>query len=295
MHDSHIHMALSPLKENYLIDVQEFVENGGKKILVQATESSDYQETIDIVKDIQKHFPNVADLAIGIHPTIFGEAYERNREIDIYKYANKQISFFEETYKKNKEYIKAIGETGLDYFDMHRYLNSTSKQMEEIKEVEKISFRSQCRIAKENNLPLSIHSRDIQGSNKCTEDVLEILAKEGKGLLKGSFHSYTGSIEMIDQILDMGFYIGFNAIITYPSGDDVRDILRKTPTERILFETDGPFLPTQNIRKNKKESKRYGRPVLIEEIIQLAADIKRITPEKLEEQTDNNYITLFGS
>ncbi len=290
MHDSHIHMALSPLKENYLSDIQEFVETGGKKILVQSTESSDIQDTLDIVKHINTSFPNIADLALGLHPTIFTEAYERNS--DIYMYGKKQLDFLKEIFEKNKKNVKAIGECGLDYFDISTFLNISEK--EEIKEAQKISFRSQCKIAKENNLPLSIHSRDISESKECTKDVLEILASEGKGILKGAFHSYTGSIEMVDDILDMGFYIGFNAIITYPSGDDVREILKKTPIEKILFETDGPFLPTQSIRKNKKESKKYGRPVLIKEIIEMAAAIKHVSPESLEKQTDINYLTLFG-
>ena len=294
MHDSHIHMALSPLKENYLGDIQEFVENGGKKILVQSTESSDIQDTLDIVKDINISFPNIADLALGLHPTIFTEAYERNTNIDIYMYGKKQLDFLKEIFEKNKKDVKAIGECGLDYFDINTYLNISEEEKEEIKEAQKISFRSHCKLAKENNLALSIHSRDISGSKECTKDVLEILASEGKGILKGAFHSYTGSIEMVDDILDMGFYIGFNAIITYPSGDDVREILKKTPIENILFETDGPFLPTQSIRKNKKASKKYGRPVLIKEIIEIAAAIKKISPESLEKQADINYLTLLG-
>lgn len=294
MHDSHIHMALSPLKENYLSDIQEFVENGGKKILVQSTESSDIQDTLDIVKNINTSFPNIADLALGLHPTIFTETYERNTDIDIYMYGKKQLDFLREIFKKNIKDVKAIGECGLDYFDINTYLNISEKEKEEIKEAQKISFRTQCKLAKENNLPLSIHSRDITTSKQCTKDVLEILASEGKGLLKGAFHSYTGSIEMVDDILDMGFYIGFNAIITYPSGDDVREILKKTPIENILFETDGPFLPTQSIRKDKRASKKYGRPVLIKEIIEMAAAIKKISPESLEKQADINYLTLFG-
>ncbi|MGI6423554.1 MAG: TatD family hydrolase [Candidatus Dojkabacteria bacterium] len=294
MHDSHIHMALSPLKENYLSDIDEFIKKGGKKILVQSTESSDLVETLEIVEKINNSFGDIADLALGLHPTIFAEAHQRDSSVDLYRYSKKQLELLEELFKKNSEKVKAVGECGLDYFEIYTYLNTTKEREEEIKEVQKIAFRAQCKIAKENDLPLSIHSRDIEESIQCTKDVLEILAEVGKGTLRGCFHSYTGSIEMLEDILNMGFYIGFNAIITYPSGDNVREILKKTPVERILFETDGPFLPTQSIRKNKKENKKYGRPVLIKEIIEIAAAIKGISAQKLEEETDTNYTNLFG-
>ncbi|MDX9739031.1 MAG: TatD family hydrolase [Candidatus Dojkabacteria bacterium] len=290
-------MALSPLLENYQSDIQEFVQENGKRILVQSTEMGDFAETIDIVEKINRVFPNTADLALGIHPTIFEEAVQRSSltGLDIFKYSKKQLSFFEDSLEKNIEEVKAIGETGLDYFNMNTYGQFSNQQKEDLTEVQKLSFRLHCKLAKKYSLPLSIHSRDISGSNKCTKDVLEILAQEGKGILTGCFHSYTGEIDMVEEILNMGFYIGFNAIITYPAGENVREILKVTPVERILFETDGPFLPTQSLRKNKKDLKRYGRPVLIKEIIQHAAKVKNISAKSLEEITDSNYTTLFGS
>ena len=297
MHDSHIHMALSPLLENYQSDIQEFVQEDGKKILVQSTHMGDFTETMDVVEKINRVFPNIADLALGIHPTIFEEAVQRSSltGLDIFKYAKKQLSYFEDRLEKNIKKVKAVGETGLDYFNMNTYGQFSNQQKEDLIEIQKLSFRLHCKLAKKYSLPLSIHSRDITGSKSCTKDVLEILAQEGKGLLTGSFHSYTGEKDMVEEILNMGFYIGFNAIITYPAGENVRDILKVTPVERILFETDGPFLPTQSVRKNKKGLKRYGRPVLIKEIIECAAQIKNVPTKTLEEITDSNYITLFGS
>jgi TatD DNase family protein len=296
MHDSHIHMALSPLKENYESDIHDFLEQNGKRILTQGTEISDYMDTLDIVEKVNTIFPNVMDLALGIHPSIFGESILRNelKGIDLFKYAQKQIDFFEDIFKKNKTKVSAIGETGLDYFDMYIFDGLKDEQKEDLKEIQKRSFRLHCKLAKENNLPLSIHARDVDGKDECVRDVLYILAKEGKGTLRGCFHSYTGSLDLLEEILNMGFYVGFNGIITYPSGENVRKILENTPVENILFETDGPFLPTQSVRKKKNAEKKYGRPVLIEEIIRAAADIKGISYEKLEEITDTNYTNLFG-
>ncbi len=296
MHDSHIHLALSPLKENYLGDIEEFVKEGGKKILVQTTDASDYLETIDIVEKINNIYPNVAYLALGIHPTIFGEISEKTdiKGVDLFKYAKKQIQYFEDIFNKYKDITNAIGETGLDYFEMNTYLNISDKVREELKEIQKNSFRYQIRLALENNLPMSIHSRDVQGQIDCTKDVLEILAQEGKGQVRASFHSYTGDIHLVEDILNMGMYIGFNAIITYPSGESVRDILKLVPPERILFETDGPYLPTQSVRKNKKAQKKYGRPVMIKEIIEVAAEIKGLSIQKMEEISDQNFTNLFS-
>ena len=297
MKDTHVHIAMSPIKENLMMDIAEFVENGGRKILAQTTDKYDYIETINEVDEINRKYENLADLAIGIHPTIFLEGLNKNdlKDIDIYTYAKKQLDLFDEIFEKNKRKAKAIGEVGLDYFEMDELQDVDNKNIEELKEIQKNTFRHITKLAVENSLPLSIHSRDIRGRAETTNNILEILAHEGKGVVKGVFHSYTGEIDQLQNILDMGFYVGFNAIITYPNAQNVREILREVPLDRILFETDGPFLPTQSIRKNKKESKRYGRPVLIQEIIEYASQIKDIPPKKLEEMTDQNYINLFGN
>jgi len=140
---------------------------------------------------------------------------------------------------------------------------------------------------------MSIHARDMNGYTECLEDVLRIVAQEGRGQLKGSFHSYTGNLDFLTDILDMGFYIGFNGIITYKSGENVRDILKEVPLERILFETDGPFLPPQSVRKDKKIKEKYAQPKDIKEIMQTACEVKNITYEKMERVTDENYERLF--
>ena len=127
----------------------------------------------------------------------------------------------------------------------------------------------------------------------CLEDVLRVVAQEGRGQLRGSFHSYTGDIDSLKEVLDMGFYIGFNGIITYKSGENVRDILKQVPLEKILFETDGPFLPPQSVRKNKKLEEKYAQPKDIKEIIETACEIKNVSYEKMETITDENYERLF--
>ena len=93
--------------------------------------------------------------------------------------------------------------------------------------------------------------------------------------------------------MDLGFYVGFNAIITYKSGETVREILKQVPVERILFETDGPFLPPQSVRKNKNIKEKFAQPSDVREVMEVAAEIKGVPVEELEEVTDENYEKLF--
>ncbi len=296
MHDSHIHISLSPLKENIQTDIQEFLELNGKNILAQTTQYSDYQDTINMVKELNIKYGDILLLALGIHPSRFEEGLALNELVgmDIFKYGQKQFDIFKEIFERNIVQVSAIGECGLDYYSMYEYNQFTQEQIEDIKEVQRRIFKKLCTLAMKYNLPMSIHSREKEGEKECVKDTLSILAKEGKGTIQGSFHSYTGSKDLLSEILDIGMYVGFNAIITYPSGGSVRELLKEVPLERILFETDGPFLPTQSVRKNKKANKKYGRPVMIKEIIQKAAEIKGISYEKMEEIGDRNFTTLFA-
>jgi TatD family hydrolase len=294
MNDSHIHLALKPLSENWQRDTQDFLNLGGKKILTQGTDILDFCETFQLSEKINNHFEqNIVDTAIGIHPTVFQEKYHDKSIDEIFDCSKKLIQRFKDNFDKEKDKITAIGETGLDYYDM--YNNSLAEdKIKAFKQVQQESFRLHVQLSKEYNLPLSIHARELNGETHCVNDALDILAKSGKGLVKGVFHSYTGEIEKLTDILDIGFGAGFNAIITYPSGQNVRNILKATPLEKIFFETDGPFLPTQSVRKDKKAIIKYGRSAQIKEVIKIAADIKNIPSEKLEQISDENYTRVFG-
>ena len=290
MHDSHIHLNLCPLQENIEQIIDDFQKENGKHILTQSTDLLDYKENLDI----SKRYPDIVQLALGLHPTVFEEyTVQRNIFKDIQKKSLKMIADFEDIFEKNILAISAVGETGLDYYQFNNDQTVDEDIKEELCEIQKMSFTKHIQLALKHNLPMSIHARDMNGSTECLEDVLRIVAQEGRGQLKGSFHSYTGNLDFLTDILDMGFYIGFNGIITYKSGENVRDILKEVPLERILFETDGPFLPPQSVRKDKKLKEKYAQPKDIKEIIQTACEVKNITYEKMERVTDENYERLF--
>ena len=294
MHDSHIHLAMEPLKSNINEIIHNFIQTGGKHILTQGTDIEDFEDNFEIADRINTMHKNIVQVAIGLHPTYFEEiTVLKNLQNDIYERYQKEIKRFENIFTKKKGKISAIGECGLDYYQFSLNKTYSNDIKEQLREVQKMALRKEILLAKENSLSMSIHSRDILGSNDCINDTIRIIAEEGKGTIKGSFHSYTGNIDQLNQILDLGFHIGFNAIITYKSGDNVREILKHTPIERILFETDGPFLPPQSVRKNKKIREKFAQPSDIREIMKVACEIKNINMEKMEEVVDNSYNYLF--
>lgn len=285
MHDSHVHLTREPLASNLPSIINSFLSNGGTHILSQATQSDDFDTNLHL----HNLYPQVIQTAIGIHPTTFEDMHIENIFIE----GQKEINTFEKYIEKHNKEITAIGECGLDYYQFTLNDSYTADVKEQLKEIQKLSFRKHLQLALKYNLPLSIHARDVAGSDQCVNDVIRIVCEEGNGRLRGVFHSYTGNILSLDQILDLGFYIGFNAIITYKSGENVRDILRHTPTDRILFETDGPFLPPQSIRKNNQIKEKFAQPADVKEIIETACEVKNVTYEYLEESTDSSYSLLF--
>jgi TatD DNase family protein len=282
---------MEPLKSNLPKIMDTFLEKGGKYILTQSTDLEDIESSLEIGAQYQ----NTIGVALGLHPTFFQEnTIDKGNSNNIYEKSRKLLNNFFTILEKSLPRITAIGETGLDYYQIGLQKDLSPEIKREIKDIQKESFRKHIQIAVKNNLPLSIHARDINGSNECVEDVIRIVAKEGKGLPRGCFHSYTGDIKYLQSILDLGFCVGFNAIITYKSGEDVRKILKETPIDRILFETDGPFLPPQSVRRNKKIKNKYAQPGDVKEVIEVAAGVKNLLPEELEREADNNYERVFG-
>lgn len=290
MHDSHIHLNLSPLQENLDRVVTDFKNFNGKHILTQSTDLLDYKANLEIAKK----YPDIIQLALGLHPTVF-EEYTIQRGIlkDIQEKSLKMITDFEDIFEANAKSISAVGETGLDYHQFNCDQTVDEDIKEQLCEIQKISFAKHIQLALKHNLPMSIHARDMNGCTDCLNDVLRIVAQEGKGQLRGSFHSYTGDINCLKEILDLGFYIGFNGIVTYKSGENVREILKQVPPERILLETDGPFLPPQSVRKDKKLKEKYAQPRDVKEILEVICEVKDIPYNKMEAIVDDNYERLF--
>ncbi len=163
--------------------------------------------------------------------------------------------------------VTAIGETGLDYY---RDFSPRDAQRE--------LFRLHIRLARKWRLPLLIHTRNS------LDDAIAVL--EAEGCCRGVFHCYSGSWEQARKVIDMGFYVGFAGVLTFSKR--AREVMQELPVDRLLIETDAPFLAPAGHRGKRNE------PAFITETLHCAANVLDIMPEKLEAILDENAERLFG-
>ncbi|HAM39581.1 MAG: hypothetical protein A2474_03180 [Elusimicrobia bacterium RIFOXYC2_FULL_34_12] len=167
------------------------------------------------------------------------------------------------------EKVVAVGECGLDY---HR--DSFDKKIQaEI-------FEKQLEIAKKFNKPVIVHSREAE------EDSYNILSRYKD--LKGVIHCFSSTPGYAEKFLSLGFYLGIDCPVTYPKADNLKKVVKQVPIERILLETDAPYLPPQKFRGKRNE------PSYIKYIAEEIAKIKNIPIDAVSEITDNNAKNLFG-
>ena len=174
--------------------------------------------------------------------------------------------------------VVAIGETGLDYFRLgERTLADMHWQRER--------FRVHIRAARQLQKPLVIHTRSA------SVDTLAILKEEGEhggaGCAGGVFHCFTESEAVARAALDMGFYISFSGILTFKTAQDLRDVARFVPLDRLLIETDSPYLAPVPFRG------KTNNPSLVPYVAQQLAQIKACSVEVVAEATSDNFTQLF--
>jgi TatD DNase family protein len=169
----------------------------------------------------------------------------------------------------NHTKVVAIGETGLDYY----YDNSPRDTQREV-------FRKQLALAARVDLPVIIHTRDAD------EDTEEILKQETPA--RGLIHCFTSSAKLADFALGIGFFISFSGIVTFPNAKPLADIARRVPSDRILVETDSPYLAPVPHRGKRNE------PSFVADTTRFVAELRGISPDKLAVQTSANFNRLFA-
>jgi TatD DNase family protein len=168
--------------------------------------------------------------------------------------------------------VIAWGEIGLDYY----YDNSP-------REVQRQAFRKQLQAAREQRLPVVIHTRDAE------EDTLAILAEEWQGCgLPGIIHCFTGTRHLAEEAIKMGFLISFSGVVTFKNAADLRDTARALPAETILIETDAPFLAPNPYRGNRNE------PAFVVETARAIAELRDLAVEEFGRLTSENFKRLFN-
>jgi TatD DNase family protein len=166
----------------------------------------------------------------------------------------------------------AIGEIGLDY----HYDFSPRDVQQEI-------FGAQVRLAREFALPIVIHTREA------TEDTFRILREAGEGHVRGVFHCFTGDEAMARAALDIGFYLSFAGIVTFPGAGSIRDAAKIVPDDRLLAETDAPYLAPVPYRGKRNE------PAHVVQVIQTLAQVRGVRPEQVAARVTRNFEVLFGA
>lgn len=164
--------------------------------------------------------------------------------------------------------VIALGEIGLDYF---RDITDFALQREK--------FAEQIQIAKEKNLPLIIHSRN---SFRDTIDILREI-----GYFSGVFHSFDYSEKELKELIELGFFVSYSGMATFSKRQDLRDAMYYTPIDRVLFETDSPYLTPEPYRG------KINFPTNVIKVYELFSEVKRIPLEELEKIVFNNFVQLF--
>lgn len=243
MIDTHCHLDL--LKKE---DLEETLKDEGLEYLI--TVGYD-RKTIKNAIRLSEEKDHVF-CAIGFHP----------HEAD--KVKEEDFEWLKELATKHPK-VKALGEMGLDFYKEY----SDRKRQEEV-------FRRQIAIARELGLPIVVHSRDAE------EETIRILREEKAYEVGGVMHCFTGSYEFMKACVDLGFYISYSGIITYPNAQALREVVKKTPTYRLLIETDAPFLAPQPVRgkPNKPPYIRHTAEILAQLIPNSSfEDVERMTSE----------------
>ncbi len=166
--------------------------------------------------------------------------------------------------------VVALGETGLDYF----YQQETIPRQQE-------SFRRHIQIGREFSKPVIVHTRDAR------QDTLDILTEENADECGGVLHCFTEDKATAEKLLDLGFYISLSGIMTFRNAHDLREVARYIPVDRLLVETDSPYLAPVPYRGKENQ------PAYVRDVAEYLAVLKSISLEELAEQTTRNFCQLF--
>lgn len=291
--DTHAHVNFAVFRE----DANKVVERALKENVWIINIGSQY-ETSKRAVEIAERYPEGVYAAVALHPIHLGpsKVIDEQEEEPLLKFKTREEEFDKEKYRelaKNPKVV-AIGETGLDYYYAEadkprtdisvrgKRGSETRINADKIKKLQKEVFKKHLELAKELDKPVIFHCR------KAYNDLLEILKSKiynPKSNLKGVLHCFMGKWSQAEQFLEMGFYLGFNGLITYCR--DYDKVIKNIPLEKILVETDCPYLSPEPHRGERNE------PLYVKFVAQKIAEIKGIDFEEVAKQTTKNARELF--
>jgi TatD DNase family protein len=244
--DTHCHLYRS-----YYEDLDDVISQIKESEIYRVINNGcDKKSNIEVLELVGKY--DLMYGALGIHPESANE------------YTQEDLDFVEEHIKDNK--IIAIGEIGLDYY-----------WVKDNKDKQKELFEYQLKLAEKYNIPVIIHSREA------TQDTIDILKKYN---VKGIIHSFSGSYEVAQIYIKMGFLLGINGVITFKNCN-LKDVIEKVDVKNIVLETDSPYLTPAPNRGKRND------PTKVMDIAKFISDIKGITLEELSKEINGNLSKVF--
>ncbi|MBT2971737.1 MAG: TatD family deoxyribonuclease [gamma proteobacterium symbiont of Ctena orbiculata] len=251
--DSHCHLdrvGLAPYDGDFARFMSDTLAKGIDHLLCVSIDLESWPAMVALVED----YPQVS-ISVGVHPN---DRERREPEID------------ELLRLSRKERVVAIGETGLDYFHGEGELDWQRER-----------FRRHIRAAKTAAMPLIIHTRDAR------TDTIRIMQEEGADEVGGVMHCFTENWSMAKQALDMGFYVSFSGIITFKNAAELRDVVKQVPMDRLLVETDSPYLAPVPHRGKPNQ------PIHVRHVADCVAELKGMSFEAIADQTTANFYNCF--
>lgn len=258
MIDSHCHLA----DEVFAADLEAVVARGKAAGIVRTLciLAAEAPKEAEAAVAVRRAWPGTR-FAVGIHPHQASAFAGRSEEA---------VVLVKQAVKAQR--ASAIGEVGLDY----HYDFSPP-------DVQQAVFSAQVSLARKLKLPLVIHTREA------TDDTLRTLRIAGGGEVRGVFHCFTGDAEMARQVLDLGFHIGVGGIITFPNSREIREAVREVPEDRLLLETDAPYLAPVPYRGQRNE------PAFVARVLEELAGLRGTPPATLAAAVVRNFDALFGA
>ena len=304
--DTHAHVNFKGFEEDAENVIQRALDAGVWVVNVGTQISTSTQAV-----EMAEKFENGVYAVVGIHPV---HTYAQDLKEEETEFKTREEKFDYEVYKKlaSNPLVLGIGECGLDYFRL-----PVEGDLTQIKKLQKDAFIQQLRLAKELNKTLVIHSRSSKGTDDACLDILEILKQElgdnlsapsdalggispqkGRGLqaavvpspseervgerLHIILHSYTGSAEVAKEFVKLGAYLSFNGIITFDKTGNQEAVLNVVPNDKLILETDCPFLTPVPNRGKKNE------PLFVKHVAEHIATLKKLSVEEVAELTTAN-------
>ncbi len=250
--DTHCHLSLDEFAGELEAVLARAHAAGVKRVIVPGIDLETSQRAVSIAEQYDGLFA-----AVGVHPHN-AKVYSAEVEDQLRRLAHSPV-------------VVAIGEIGLDFY---RELTARDQQLS--------AFKEQLALASELDLPIIVHNREAEAT------LLEVLLEWAPGTKKGVLHAFSGSRAGADIALSSGFFIGVAGPLTYPKADELRQTIKDLPPDRLLLETDSPYLPPQPYRGKRNE------PAYLPHVADELSRITGQTVERIVAETARNSENLFG-